>query len=352
MNEPVFSSSVCSEASAWPSCPNCKSREVLSRGLVLKCLSCTHSGPIVSKSPVLRFLRSYNAVRPTIPCAIHCGPFPQSVDDEFGDILIERCSELFHEQLFEREIFKAKELFRKNGDFPAVALTVTVHGSQPSVLKLSPPICDSVEQARLLLADQVKDMSAVAVIFNHKYSGNIDFMSETQSDNQDSFLVVNLHSYGSRSIAGYVSPECDGLKWDHLNAPRQIIWQPIDWDIISSDGVSEVIRYASAILVDGDVSLTMVVAESMDGAPVRAQISFRDPVQCTTTEIKNIKAATSEDAILKMKGKYKALIEQIKTLSADSIALSFEKEWGLECNHFSIIHQIKALVSNKGGKIE
>ena len=116
--------------------------------------------------------------------------------------------------------------------------------------------------------------------------------------------------------------------------------------------MSEVIRYASAILVDGDVSLTMVVAESMDGAPVRAQISFRDPVQCVTTEIKNIKAATSEDAILKMRGKYKALIEQIKTLSADSIALSFEKEWGLECNHFSIIHQIKALVSNKGGKIE
>lgn len=350
--DPAFSKDQCVDISSWPACPNCRSRDILTVSRQIKCLNCSHSGPATNKSVVFRFLEARRAILAGNPIPLQFGPFPQTVDGEFGDILGQRGMEFFQEGVFAREIFKAHRLWKEKGRFTPTALIIQQHGDAPSVMPLAPPICDSLDIARRMLFDQAHGSSAVAVFFPSPALPSLDFNHPDYlgPKDQQEYLAVNVHCFGSKAIAGRLLRNGSSIEWDREQSITEVIWQPIDWALLLSGKSSEMLRYAAAIEIAGDVNINLVVAEGMDGG-VRAQISYRDPLDTISRSVSRFPYSTVEEAIDKMKMKFAAMVQEATKQSSDQIAQNFELEWGMECNRHAIIHQLRAAMLRKDGQV-
>lgn len=354
-NDQVFPDTAVADPANWPACPNCKSREVLVAHSTLKCLDCHHSGSISRKPTVLKFLDArYHRTTALNADCFQFGKFPQVVESDFGDILMERTREMHQELVFEREIFRARNVFATKGKFTPVAVTIPFYGRPPTLLNLGLPVCDNPAVARMLLADQARGMTAIAVMFQGNDFPSMDFMStEPTGAMEPDSLIINVHTYGSRALMGHIPLGDLGapIKWNPSFCMKEVIWQPVDWNLFCGDGVHEVIRYAAVVEIEGDINVTISVMEKMDGG-LMARINYRDPVTGATSLRKTIKADTVEEAIEKAKAKFQSLLSNARELAPDGVSMSFELEWGMEVGHFAVLHQIRAAVANKGGKVE
>ena len=334
--------------SNWPSCPKCKSKNIVHLAAIVGCIDCNWMGDI--KSIIDNEASTYCLSKLSISDNLNLtagqfGPFPQFSMPDFGGTLGCKVNEIFAISNSMRYWDKAREFCIKNKGLKPCAVLFDNLYKLPEVMQLGTK-GDSVMS---VLKRNASNKCAVIVFYTSDTpSGSI---TEEKVSCPGKYLVANIHMMNVPPIN--IACEISELssKWGEVppivltDQSIDIIWQPVDWKTVSVERKSGSLRYASGFQSSDGINATFGVEENLDNGSFRATGTVRsapDPSPVKVKEYADIEAETADQAIELLSQKFKKLVDSYTT-SEKKPVFSFELIFDIDRDSRSVTNEIQEL---------